>query len=157
MAETFNIEVRDQEVQDLLNQLLARTGDLSAPMADIARALANITEDAFASETSPFGEPWVPLALSTIKRREKQGTWPGKKLQVSGQLAASIASESGKDYAELSAGKVYAAIQQFGGEAGRGHAADIPARGFLPVDALGGLPEPTEKQILEILADYLVD
>lgn len=92
----FEVIIQDDEVQAMLSRLLQRTGDLSEPMADIARILTNVTEDAFQDETSPFGAPWAPL---------KSGR-QGKILQDTGQLVASIGTASGQDYAELTVGKM---------------------------------------------------
>lgn len=142
----IEVIIQDDEVQDMLGRLLQRTDDLSEPMGDIARILANTTEDAFQDETSPFGVPWAPL---------KSGR-DGKILQDSGQLAASIDASSGKDYAELTVGKVYGAIHQFGGKTGRGHKVTIPARPFMPIDDQGNLPDATQEAILDALSDYLV-
>ncbi len=44
---------------------------------------------------------------------------------------------------------IYAAIHQFGGRAGRGHAAKIPARPFLVVQ------DDDLEEIKEIILDYL--
>lgn len=141
----YEVIVEDKEVQDMLGRLLARTGDLSDPMEDIARLLANETEQAFLEERSPFGGDWLPL---------KSGR-QGKILQDTGQLAASIDASSGRDYAELTAGKVYAAIHQFGGQAGRGRRTTIPARPFMPIDEAGQLPDDTQSEILSILDDFM--
>jgi phage virion morphogenesis protein len=177
MAELIEIEVKDDQVQATMRKLLQRTSDLSVPMADIARHFVNVTEDAFAEETSPFGIPWLPLARSTIESRvgrmagKRKGGYRKdgriskgvadraagfKKLQDSGQLAASINSESGRDYAQVSAGKVYAAIHQFGGKAGKGHSVEVPARPYFPVDANGNLSDTTQAYILDVISDYLI-
>lgn len=141
----YQVIVEDKEVQAMLDRLLSRTGDLSDPMEDIARLLANETEQAFLEERSPFGGDWLPL---------KSGR-QGKILQDSGQLAASIDASSGRDYAELTAGKVYAAIHQFGGQAGRGRRTSIPARPFMPIDEVGQLPDDTQVEILSILDEFM--
>lgn len=143
----YEVIVEDKEVQAMLNRLLERTGDLSEPMEDIARLLANETEEAFLQERSPFGDAWLPL---------KSGR-QGKILQDTGQLAAGIDASSGSDYAELTAGKVYAAIHQFGGQAGRGRKTTIPARPFMPIDEVGQLPDDTQAEILSILDEFMQD
>lgn len=146
MSESFEINVDDDEVQAMLTRLLHRTGDLSDPMEEIATLLANEAEDAFLQEKSPFGSSWEKL-----KSRQ------GKILQDTGQLAASIATDSGADYAELTAGKVYAAIHQFGGQAGRDRKTTITARPFMPIDEDGQLPDDTKTQILSILDEFLLE
>ena len=49
----------------------------------------------------------------------------------------------------------YAAIQQFGGKAGRGHKVTIPARPFLPIRQDGTLYPTEQAAILATLNDYL--
>ncbi|MFZ5556215.1 MAG: phage virion morphogenesis protein [Pseudomonadota bacterium] len=152
MAEAFKIEVDDRAVVRALNELLRRGEDLSPAMASIAAELLSLTELAFQEE----GPGWPPLAPATILRRTQRGHWPGKMLQVSGALAASIQVDSGKDYAEIGSAKEYAAIHQFGGTAGRGHRTTIPPRPYLPITGASGelTPQATES-ILEILNRYL--
>ncbi len=48
----------------------------------------------------------------TPAMRNKRGKWPGPKLQVSGQMAASLVTAHGKDFAQVGTNKVYAAMQQ---------------------------------------------
>ena len=111
---TFKIEVQDQAVQAALARLAATATDMSPAMRAIARALRNITEDAFAKQASPFGPAWAALQKSTLKGRRGGGAG-AKILQDSGQLAASITATSDAASATVTAGKRYAAIHQFGG------------------------------------------
>lgn len=110
----ITIEVHDQDVQRALVTLAGKAADLSPAMRAIARALRNITEDAFAKQASPFGPAWQALAKSTLKAR-KGGGAGARILQDSGQLASSITATSDGNSATLTAGKKYAAIHQFGG------------------------------------------
>ncbi|GAB4299911.1 MAG: hypothetical protein Kow0096_19610 [Thiohalomonadaceae bacterium] len=153
----IKIEINDAQVMDALNRLLAAGHDLSEPMADIARLLTNVTEDAFQTETDPWGNPWQDLADSTKAARAKRGHWPGRILQVSGGLAGSLTGNSGPDWAEAGFGKEYATIHQLGGQAGRGGKATIPARPSLPMNEAGELPPDVSSDILDILQDYLMD
>lgn len=50
---------------------------------------------------------------------------------------------------------IYAAIQQFGGTAGKGRKVKIPARPFLPVTESGDLYPAERSAILDTLNDYL--
>lgn len=111
---TFKIEVQDQAVQAALGRLAQVGSDMSVSMRAIARALRNITEDAFAKQASPFGPAWAALQPSTLAGR-RGGGQGAKILQDSGQLAASIRSTSDATSATVTAGKRYAAIHQFGG------------------------------------------
>ena len=65
----------------------------------------------------------------------KKGYWPGRILQRRGELAASITSKYDENSAVVGTNKIYAAIHQFGGNAGRGEKVQIPASPFLQVDS----------------------
>lgn len=141
----IEVKIQDQAIQAEFGRLISRSRNLSPVMRAIARHLHNTTEDAFAQERSPFGPAW-----KAIKYRQ------GKILQDTGKLAASIARDSGNDYAQLSAGVIYAAIHQFGGQAGRGKKVTIPARPFMPINQQGELPENSRSLILELLQKHLI-
>jgi phage virion morphogenesis protein len=142
----IRIDIDDRDVTDALGDLARRTGDLSPALRDIAGVMADAVEENFEQQGRP---PWDDLSPATIGARLARGYWPGRILQQTGQLAASIQRESGADYALVGTNKVYAGIHQFGGRAGRGQKVEIPARPFL---ALG---EDDEAEILDIVADYL--
>ncbi|KXX64187.1 phage virion morphogenesis protein [Marichromatium gracile] len=152
----FTIEVQDRPLREALDRLTRRLEDASPAMEDIARALQNHAEDAFQAERSPFGEPWRDLKPATKARRARRGHWPGAILSDTGGLAGSISRRAGANFAEVGAGKEYAAIHQFGGRAGMppGPAA-VPARPFLPIDQAGDLPESLKREVLDILGEYL--
>jgi len=117
-------------------------------MEEIAGVMMDATEQNFEEEGRP--EKWVELADDTIEERTEEGTWPGKVLQRSGQLAASVTWLATSNQAVVGTNKIYAAIHQFGGEAGRKPArVQIPGRPFL------GLTENDLKEIEEILKRYI--
>lgn len=147
----IKIDIDDREVRAALADLARKLSDLTPAMHNIAQALESETERRFDVE----GPGWPGLSPTTIRQREKSGHWPGKMLQVSGDLARSIESEAGPRHALVSVNKRYAAIHQFGGKAGRGRNVTIPARPFLPIDAGGALTEPARETIGEIIARYL--
>ena len=128
----IDIKVTKDEIRPMMVELKKRMGDLSPVMK-------NIGETALTSIRKNFevgGRPgsWPGLKLSTIKGRLAQGHWPGKILirhGVSGGLLGSLSYKAHSDRVVLSANKVYAAIHHFGGKAGRGHKANIPARPFM--------------------------
>ncbi|MDK4671286.1 phage virion morphogenesis protein, partial [Kingella kingae] len=72
-------------------------------------------------------------------------------LQLSGQLAASLTTQSGNDFARIGSNKPYAAIHHIGGQAGRGRKVHIPARPYLPIDGSGALQSGGEKRLLDIV------
>ncbi|MEO1752024.1 phage virion morphogenesis protein [Thiofaba sp. EF100] len=143
----IKIDYDDRDVLDAIQALARRTSDLSQAMQDIAGVLADAVERAFDQEHDPAtGMPWAPLAPRTIKAR---GGDAHPILQRSGQLASSIVTEHGKDYAIVGSNKRYAAIHQFGGQAGRKRKAIIPARPYL------GLGEEDKGEIMDIVRGYL--
>jgi phage virion morphogenesis protein len=154
----LRLEVNSSAVSAELASIQRRLMNPQVLMRGISVELLSLTEAAFAKEGD--GEKWPKLALSTIRRREKKGQWPGKMLQVSaGGLAASVQPFSNSKEAGLSVSKPYAAIHQFGGQAGRGRKVTIPARPYLPMRMKGTDLELTPKaseSILGLMRD-LVD
>ena len=74
---------------------------------------------------------WQPLAPSTLKKKAKRGY---RKILVStGELRNSIEVRPQGNSIVISSNKSYAAVQNFGGRAGRNGAATIPARPFLVI------------------------
>lgn len=152
-AEPFEIEITGLERFQAAMQRLADAGhDMTPAMRMVAMTLVDEAEENFDSEGRP---DWPDLAASTIAKRTKAGSWPGKKEQVSGGLAASIASEFGPTFAKVGQGKVYAAIQNLGGDAGRGHAAHLPPRPSLPITPDGGIQPEAEQAVLDEVLAYL--
>ena len=156
---TLAVEIQDAEISAAFARLQQRLGNLSPVMRAISLDLVGIVEDAFAREADPVtGVPWDPLSPLTIRRREKLGRWPGKILQQTGRLAASITPSHSGTEAAAGTNDVRAGVLQFGAAAGafgstaRGRPipfGDIPARPFL------GLSEEGRQDILDLLVRYL--
>ena len=109
--------VKDNGVLALYQRLAGGYHNTTPLMRAIAGIFEAETEANFSAEGRPH---WLGLAPSTIRRRTKAGTWPGKMLQVSaGGLAASIATGYNRTESRVGSNKVYAAIQQFGGKINR--------------------------------------
>jgi phage virion morphogenesis protein len=85
----------------------------------------------------------------TKEKRKKEGHWLGSILQVEGKLAASVTTYYDDDSAVISSNWKYAAIHQFGGDAGKGRKVKIPARPYL------GITEDEQKEILDEVLKYL--
>lgn len=124
----FSLKIEDDEVYRTLGRVLALVNDPHQVMRGIAGIMADAAEDQFEAEGKPA---WQPLAPATIKKRTRKGTWPGRILQVSGGLAASVTTATTRTSAAIGSNKVYAAIQHLGGPAGRGRRVTIPARAYL--------------------------
>lgn len=108
----------------------------------------------FQTETGPDGEAWAPLAKSTIAKREKK--FPGAPLTIlraQGHLAGSINYQASGGQLKIGTGaevEAYAAIHQFGGEAGRDRSVEIPARPFF------GFAEADLEMVEEEALDYFL-
>ena len=146
MADMVNITIDSAKLMAALKRLAAAGHDLTPAMRKAAGIMADAVEENFEQEGRP---KWQSLAASTIKQREKQGSWPGKILQRSGNLARSITRHYDNDSAIVGTNMPYAAIQNCGGKAGRGHKVEIPAREFMHLE-----PED-EEDILKSFAQFL--
>lgn len=146
MSDMIQIRIDNAKLVAALRRLAACGHDLSPVMRKVAGIMHNAVEDNFEEEGRP---KWPSLAASTIKQRSKQGNWPGKILQRRGNLARSITRHSDATSAMVGTNTVYAAIHNFGGQAGKGHRSEIPAREFLHLE-----PED-EGDILQSFAKFL--
>jgi hypothetical protein len=71
-------------------------------------------------------------------------------LQSSVELARSIESETRRDHAIVVAQKRYAAVNQYGGRAGRHSTVRIPTPPYLPVEASGALSSDARMTVMDI-------
>ena len=142
----LQIEIDSRDFERGMARLLQNMENRRPITAGIAAELLSMSEDNFASE-SWGGDPW-----EQSKRAAKEN---GKTLQKTGQLAASLTTQSSNDFARIGTNKVYAAIHHMGGQAGRGRKVNIPARPYLPINNSGNLQANADKQILDIVKDAL--
>ena len=140
MSDRIKIDVVSVSLDKALKELQNKVDDKRPLMRQIAGDLLDAVEENFEQQGRPR---WKALSESTIKQRRRRGTFPGKILQESGGLAASVTESDDENSAEVGTNKVYAAIHQFGGQAGRGKSVTIPARPFLSVtdEDLGDIEE----------------
>jgi len=127
---------------DRLKKVAGKAGNLSAPLNACGEILLSSIESNFEAE-GRFSEVgswrggnsrWADLSERTKEARARVGKWPGKTLQMSaGGLAASISKTVQGNTLTVGTNKAYAAIHQFGGQAGRGRRVTIPARPFLVI------------------------
>ena len=148
MADSIEIKIDDAELQEVLGKLILKTQNLRPLMKNISGIMLDSVEENFEKEGRP--DKWQELAKSTIKQRKKKGYWPGRILQVRGELASSITSYYDSDSAIVGTNKAYAAIHQFGGDAGRGKKVKIPARPYLYLteNELRGILDATNKYFI---------
>lgn len=111
----------DIAVQRLVNQSSNRI----PLMRKIGGMMHDDVEQNFESEGRP---KWVDLSPRTIKARERKKKWPGKILQVSGQLVNSIQIQVDNDSAIVGTNKVYGPAMEYGNPRN-----NTPARPFLTI------------------------
>ena len=130
----LEIKLDAERLDHGLSTLLKNATDTRAMMRGIATELLSMAEDNFEFE-SWGGQRW--------KQSRRAADKGGKTLQKSGQLAASLTTQVGSN-------KKYAAIHHLGGQAGRGHKTNLPARPYLPINGNNQLQPDAERRILDI-------
>ena len=143
----IEIKIDNKKVEQALLETARRAEDLRPLMKNIAGIMADSTEENFKEEGRP--DKWQELAEATIKHRKKTGHYPGRILQVEGQLALSVTTQYDNDSAVIGSNLDYAAIHQLGGNAGKNKKVVIPARPYLC------LSDDEIKEITTEVQDYL--
>jgi len=110
----IEIQVRDEGLSRALEDRALQMRNTEPLMRKIAGIMHAEVEQNFEAGGRP---KWTPLAASTIKQRQKEGTWPGAILNRSGGigLIGSISDRVSEDSAIVGTNKVYAPILHFGG------------------------------------------
>ena len=155
----IEVKIDSAHTQAVMRQITDRLADTSGLMSGVAELLEASAQQAFQDQ----GPGWSDLAESTKAQRAKAGTWPGQMLVRKGGnngLLGSLFSDSGSDWAKVGAGSgpsaAYAAIHQFGGQAGRGKKTTIPARPYMPITADGkDLTDAASESVLALTITYL--
>ena len=124
----------DDDLRDLLNKVKERIGHLQ-PAWEV---IGEIVHTSILRNFEDGGRPkaWGDLKDSTKKQRAKQKKWPGQILVMKGVrdgLLGSISYDAMPEKLVLVANKKYAAIQHFGGMAGKGRKVKIPARPYMMI------------------------
>ena len=130
---------REQGISLYLNGILSNPKTI-AKACQIAEGGGYMRD--YVEDESWGGDKW--------KQSQHAASDGGKTLQKSGQLAASITSRAGTDFARIGSNKKYAAIHHLGGQAGRGKKLTLPARPYLPISGKGKLQRGAEDNILDI-------
>ena len=147
MSDNIEIKIDNKAVEEALLKVAGKCEDLRPLMKNIAGIMADAVEENFEQEGRP--DKWQELAESTIKHRKKTKHWPGKILQVEGQLATSVTTQYDNESAVIGSNLAYAAIHHLGGQAGKGKKVTIPARPYL------NLTEVEYKEIINSATSYL--
>ena len=128
VAQTVSVEIDGATLNAALARLAAVLSDPSTAMDQIGRYLVASTLRRFERERAPDGSPWLKSARALAEG--------GRTLTDTGRLRGSIAHTvtDGGRAVEVGSNVIYAAIHQFGGRAGRGRKAKLPARPYLGID-----------------------
>ncbi|MCX7258022.1 MAG: phage virion morphogenesis protein [Polaromonas sp.] len=174
---TFTIEVHDESLRNVLKALQARMGNLAPVLTALGDSITERTKQRFDTSTAPDGTPWTPNSAATLgmlsarlagskgnvkksgglNARGNAKLANKKPLIDSGFLREQIVPVVSGQTLTVSATAKYAAIHQFGGQAGRGRKVTIPARPFLPLQPNGALYPQERQLVLDALNDFLMD
>jgi phage virion morphogenesis protein len=151
----IDIQLDDREVQQALSRLQKRLSDLAPVMREIGELLTERAKERFPSSIGPDGQKWAPNAPATIAAylgrygvsyKKKGGLSKAGAARAASkkpligetrQLMGTLHYQAGRDSVTVGSPMLYAAIHQFGGQAGRGKKVTIPARPFLPITQSG--------------------
>ena len=126
----LRVDLERQDLSELAARLRRLGGSLRGPLAAAGELLRSQAVEAFETEASPGGTAW-----SESGRAAREG---GQTLSDTGDLKNSLDTAVFPDRVEVGSSavgsnKLYAAIHQFGGEAGpRSRRVLLPARPFFP-------------------------
>lgn len=173
----FTITVEDRAMQDALRALAERMGKLAPVLTALGDDITERTKRRFDTSSGPDGAAWAPNSAATLGMLASRLGGQKSKVKKDGSLNASgkrslankkplidsgflrqqiVPSVSGNTLT-ISATPAYAAIQQFGGQAGRGRKVTIPARPFLPVRLDGTLYPQEQELVLKALNEFLAE
>lgn len=149
MTAAIDVELLDEASRAAVERAIAAGGNTAPLMAGIAATLLGSVESVFAAEGLPR---WEALSQLQRARRAAAGKWPGRMLQVSGRLAASIQPDSGERFALVATADRRARALHFGadqGEFGRSaRGAPLPW-GRIPPRPFMVLTEDARDEIVE--------
>jgi len=143
----ITIEIDADEITEALSAIQGRFRDMTPAFKNIGEYMVREREKLFKEERSPAGVPWKKLSPAYAKRKKNK-----KILTLMNHLRRTVYA-AGEDQVVISPDKTsseYAAIHHFGGRAGRGKKALIPARPHL------GVSEENRREFVEIIRDHLL-
>ena len=128
VAQRISLEIDGATLNPGLARMAAVLTNPSTAMDQVGRYLVASTLRRFERERAPDGSPWLKSARALAEG--------GQTLTDTGRLRTSIAHTVADGGRAVGVGSnvLYAAIHQFGGRAGRGRKAKLPARPYLGID-----------------------
>lgn len=146
----ITVDVDDTKLTAFLRGQIAKMENLRPFFANVGEHMLNSVEDRFDTQTAPDGSAWTPLSPVTVAGRLKRhGNAELTILRESGRLAGSFNYNASVSQVTIGTPMVYAALQHFGGQAGRNKSVTIPARPILGVSA------HDENVITQMAEDFL--
>lgn len=136
----------DEAIVKELRRAALRTGALGNVLGDIGGMLEASAQQRFLDEKGPDGTAWEKHSDATIESRGSGAA----KLRDRQHLFDSLSHQATSKEVAVGVNRVYARIQQLGGEAGRpGARVEIPARPYL------GVSSDDEREMLQIVRDHV--
>lgn len=149
------IQLGDQ-LRQRLTLAASRVQQTEILTEQLERALISQSLQNFHAQGRP---KWAGLSQVTIAMYAKKGIHNSTILQVTGALRNSVQGESDKDSVTIMAGSgasaAYAAIQHYGGFAGRNRKVKIKPRPYLPITAQGFLQPEAEHAVDQIAGLFI--
>jgi phage virion morphogenesis protein len=162
----FAIRIDRAEIGRVLRRARLISRDLGPVLRVLGSDLVAATQGRFESQTDPDGNRWQPLADRTrvarvggtrriftrsggLKKGAVERMGALQALLARGHLRDSITYEADRQSLMVGSGLVYAALHQFGGNAGRGKKVTVAARPFL------GLSPADEEQVARLGLSHL--
>jgi len=138
-----------QAVSDVLTQLIKNANNLAPALGNVGEHLMLTHRDHFDEQRSPDGTPWQALSPDYAKSKKKN---KDKILRLNDILRDTFAYNIGDESLEFGTNLIYAAIQHYGG------ASDMPpSLAAIPARPLIGLSDDDEKEVIEILSEFLIN
>lgn len=139
---SIKTNIRDLEsVGKELDAMLARAGNFGPMFDEIGGYLVFSTQQRFETGRGPDGAPWKPSIRALAEG--------GQTLVDQAFLLQSITHVPSSDRVVVGSNKIYAAIHQEGGRAGRNQSVELPARPYL------GISPTDDLEIGRIVDDHL--
>ncbi len=146
---TITVDFSETDIRRAFEKLLRNQRASKSAMRNIGEILLDSTKERFTDEKGPDGKPWSKNAPATLMHKRNPKIL--QELGEGGGLLGTIAYQANDVRVEVGSPKDYAAIHQFGGEAGRNRAVKIPARPYL------GLSTEDKEDIIDTLQDHLLE
>lgn len=147
---SYKATIDDADMREKLAALISKMQRPEGFYKNVGEHLLSSVKDNFETETAPDGTRWKTLSQTTRDLRSKKyGNAPTTILRASGDLMNSINMQASDTDVRIGSSLIYAAIHQFGGDAGRGKKVTIPARPYL------GLSAADEDEVVPIAEEWL--